>query len=92
MQQEYDESVNQINDNFGKDMGKKSGWTLDKVENVWVNISSYNPIRGSCHIPTPSRLVGKQAIINVKNDDCNCFLYVVCASEYPVNNHKKQSF
>ena len=92
MEQKYDESVNQINDNFGRDMGEQSGWTLDKIENVWVNISSYNPIRGSCHIPTPSRLFGKQAIINVKNYYSNCFLYAVCASEYPVKNNQNRVF
>ena len=36
----------------------------------------YSPIGGS-YIPTPKSIFGKKAIINVKNNDENCFLYSI---------------
>ena len=36
----------------------------------------YSPIGGS-YIPTPKSIIGKKAIINVKNNDENCFLYSI---------------
>ena len=38
----------------------------------------YSPIGGS-YIPTPKSIFGKKAIINVKNNDENCFLYSILA-------------
>lgn len=44
-------------------------------------IIHYQPIRGSSWIPTPSKLAGKRAIINVKNlKDENCIIYSILAS------------
>ena len=37
---EYDESVNEVETRLGQYMGEASGWILDKVQNVHVNISS----------------------------------------------------
>ena len=86
--EEYDESVNEVHHNLGLFMGEASGCVLEEVENVYVNITSYNPIRGSCHIKTPTRLANKKAIINVKNEDNRCFEYAILASVFPPKNHK----
>ena len=55
----------------------------------------YSPIGGS-YIPTPKSIVNKKAIINVKNNDENCFLYSILAhikkfTQNPerVNKYKK---
>ena len=64
-------------------MGEASGWILDVVENVYLNKSAYKAIRGSSYIPTPTRLKGKKAIINVKNiNDDRCFEYSILAAKY----------
>ena len=39
----------------------------------------YSPIGGSSYIKTPKSIIGKRAIINVKNDDEKCFLYSILA-------------
>ena len=64
-------------------MGEASGWVLDKIQNVYVNITSYKAIRGSCYIKTPPLLANKGAIINVKSKDNRCFEYSLLASEFP---------
>lgn len=58
-----------------------SGFTLSRIVELNVQISSYEPLRGSAYIPTPKRLERKHAIINVqnKNDDM-CFKWAVLAA------------
>ena len=53
---EYDESVNEIDTRLGQYMGEASGWIMDVVENIHLNISIYQARRGSSWIPTPTRL------------------------------------
>ena len=64
-------------------MGEASGWIMDVVENIHLNISIYHARRGSSWIPTPTRLKGKRAIINVKNiNDDRCFEYSILAAKH----------
>ena len=63
-------------------------WKLDSLDNVNLHIARYSPIKGSCHIKTPTRLANKKAIINVKNEDDRCFEYSILASLYPAKNNR----
>ena len=54
--EEYDDGVNEVHHKLGLFMGEASAWILDEVENVYVSITSYNPIRGSCHIKLPKNI------------------------------------
>ena len=92
MEDEYNDSVNEVNHKLGLYMREASGWVLDKVENIYLKITSYNPIRGSCHRETPKRLKNKNAIINVKNKDNRCFENAILASVFPANNNKNKVF
>ena len=65
--EEYEESLNEIHHNLGLYMGEASGWVLDEIENVHLNIAKYKAIRGSSHIYTPPIIAKKRATCNVKN-------------------------
>ena len=41
--------------------------------------SSISRLSGRTYIPTPSSLLAKKAVINVKNNDNLCFIYAVLA-------------
>ena len=50
------------------------GWITDKIENIWINISNYDPLACSSYIPLPSKLNNpKKGLINIKNKDIECF-------------------
>ena len=54
--------------------GEGSGWIIDKIEDIWINISNYDPLAGSSYIPLPSKLNNpKKDLINIKNKDIECF-------------------
>merc|ERR1711954_584574 len=84
--QEYRGHVEKINEELENYTGEGSGWVLEQIESVFLQISRYKPIRGASYIPTPQGLQGKHAIINVQNFDDNlCFIYSILAFLYPVS-------
>ena len=60
-----------------------SGWVVDCVEAMYVNIAKYQPLKGSSYIQLPDYLKGKQAIINVKNNDQQCLKWALLSALHP---------
>ena len=89
-EENYEEALDTINGKLGDYMGESSGWMMDSINAVNLNIARYNPIRGSSYIPTPVGLVSKKALVNVQNQDQNCFLYSVLASLFPNKNNPEK--
>ena len=51
-----------------------SGWTIQSVDNHYLNIAKYEPMKGSSYIKLPNELRNsKKGLINMKNDDNECF-------------------
>ena len=86
----YGEHMDKLNDDLENYTGEGSGWVLEQIESLFLQISRYNPIRGSSYIPTPKGLVKKMAIVNVQNEDQNCFLYSVLAYLFPVEKIQRE--
>ena len=67
-----------------------SGWIIDKIENIWINISNYDPLSGSSYIPLPLKLNNSiKGLINLKNKDVECFKW--CHVRF-LNPQKKHSY
>ena len=51
-----------------------SGWTIESVDNHYLNIVQYEPMKGSSYIELPQELKHHQkGLINMKNNDNECF-------------------
>ena len=51
-----------------------SGWTIESVDNHHLNIVQYQPMKGSSYIKLPQELRNSsQGLINMKNEDNECF-------------------
>ena len=51
-----------------------SGWTIESVDNHYLNIVQYQPMKGSSYIKLPQELRNsKKGLINMKNEDNECF-------------------
>ena len=82
---ELEESIDKIKSDFEAFIRNGSGWVLDKVLKVFVNIGEYRPLKGSSYIPLPKGLIGCcHGIINIKNNDSKCFVWSVLASLHPM--------
>ena len=50
-----------------------SNWRYRSVLNLDLHTVKYEPLVGSSYIPIPGFLAAKKAIINLKNEDEECF-------------------
>ena len=49
-----------------------SGWTISEINNHYLNVVLYKPMRGLSYIPLPQGLKNR-GLINMKNKDNECF-------------------
>lgn len=68
----------------------ESGWTIETVNHLEVNIMKYNPLRAGSYIPLPQHLANKKACVNINNTDNHCFLWCIMAHLYPVKKNPQR--
>ena len=53
---------------------KGSGYTVKKINHVFLKSFKVKPLRGSSYIPTPEKFTNpKSGLVNIKNEDNECF-------------------
>ena len=65
-------SQQQILNKIAQWISEGSGWTIQSIENHYINIVNYNPLKGSSYIKLPQELKNK-SLINLQNKDNECF-------------------
>lgn len=64
-----------------------SGWTLNYILRLFININKLNQLRGSSYIELPKPIKNKHACINVENEtDHACFKWSVLSAFHPSHN------
>ena len=69
---QLDDIVNSILEEVARWVNMGSGWVIDRIMSVCLDIARYQPIRGGTYVPLPQKLRNKQAILNIKNNDNVC--------------------
>ena len=77
-------------DRFATWMRDGSGWFLEEIIKLLVNVASYKPLKGTSYFKLPNHLLRKKALINIKNDDQLCFLWAVLAYLHPQKHHAER--
>ena len=71
--------------------GLGSGWIIDKIEDVHIDIAHYDPLASSSYIPLPSELNHPmKGLINIKNKDIECFKRCHIRFINPTNSHPER--
>lgn len=60
-----------------------SGWTLYEIMELVVNNNKHQVFNGAAHLPLPSFIANKKAVINVQNTDNKCFKWAILAALHP---------
>ena len=81
----YDDAREKIWKSFDNWLKNGSGFRIDSVENIQLTVAKYTPIFGTSYIKTPKSLLGKRALINVKNQDNLCFIWAILSALYTNN-------
>ena len=67
-------SKQQILNMIAQWISEGSGWTIESVDNHYLNIVQYQPMKGSSYIKLPQELRNSaKGLINMKNKDNECF-------------------
>jgi hypothetical protein len=72
---------------FSEYQRRGSGWRLRRVTQLEIHIGEFQPLRGKKHEPLPKSIASKKAIINMKNDDDECFKWAVTSALNPTDTH-----
>ena len=84
------EMVDQINNSIQIFSTGGSGFVVQKIDHLDININKFKPIRGSSYIATPAALVGNNFLLNIRNNDNKCFAYTVLAAMFPENKNRER--
>ena len=84
MAEEIEEELQKVQDAEG------SGWVFKKVEKLVLHTTRWDPINAGSYIDLPPFLKNKKAIINMKNQDDECFKWTVLRALNPKGNHPER--
>ena len=64
-------------------------WRFRSVLSLNLHTVKYEPLGGSSYIPLPSFLAANKAIININNEDDECFKWAITRALNPVEKHSE---
>ena len=68
-----------------------SGWIIDKIGGLYINVANYEPLSGSSYISLPKALSNSmKGLINLKNKDHKCFIWYHVRLVNPTNSHPER--
>ena len=87
----YQEMIDEIEEEIQKvEEAVGSGWIFMEVENLTLHISKWDPVNAGSYIDLPETLKNKKAIINMKNEDNECFKWCVLRALYPKDKNAER--
>ena len=88
----FEKNIRQVLDREMSEFEEKgSGWSLQQIIHLAVNINKLNPMRAGCDIDLPKEIEIKKACINVKCKNNQCFKYAVLACLNDVGKNASRS-
>ena len=67
-------STEEILNRIAQWLSEGSGWTIESIDNHYINLTKYKPIKGSSYLELPNELRNSlKGLINIKNKDNECF-------------------
>ena len=87
----FNEMVDEIETAIQKaENAEGSGWMLESITDIKLHTAKWDPLNAGSYMELPTNLKNKKAIINMKNQDDECFKWCVLRALYPKNNHPER--
>ena len=87
----YDNAVEEILNRIARWISKGSGWVIVRIHKLYFNVVSYVPLKGRSYFPLPGELSNPmKGLINVKNDDNQCFRWCHVRHLNPLGHHNER--
>src|SRR6218665_3979042 len=86
----YSNAISRIPETMTNFQMLGSNWRFMAVVKLDVNTVTYKPLKGSSYISLHVELANKKAIVNMKNDDIECFKWCITRALNPTNKHSEK--
>ena len=83
----YDNFIQTIEERIQNFNQRGSNWIFQRVLFLDVHLTDVQPLLGSTFLPLPKKIATKKAVINMKNDDDQCFKWSVTRALHPVEKN-----
>ena len=84
MIEEIEAAIQQVQEAEG------SGWIFKEVLSITLHTATWDPLNAGSYIELPEFLKNKKAIINMKNQDDECFKWSILRGLNPKDNHPER--
>ena len=86
----YNKAKDKIMETMASFQMRGSNWRFRTVVKLDINMDKYKPLKGSSFIKLPAELASKTAIINMKNEDEQCFKWCITRAVNPTDSHPER--
>ncbi len=86
----YEEMKDKMLESLAKYQKEGSGWQLHHIVGLDISIVKFDPLRGAGYSKLPPFIAKKKAVINMKNDDDQCFKWAVTRALNPTNRDSER--
>jgi hypothetical protein len=86
----HEEIIGKLNEKIDNFVHLGSGWILNNFEKCFLTLLKYRPLKGKSYIELCDFLKNKKALINIKNEDNQCFKWCIYAGLYPIKDHAER--
>ena len=86
----YERMIRECLEKIERFQKEGSGLRFASVEYLDIHVDPLRPMGGNSYFPLPYKLAVKKAIINVKNDDNECFKWAVASAIYRIKVHPER--
>ena len=82
--------VGRILKNLATFQSRCSNWAFVSIIDLTIHTVECKPLRDNSYIPLPKNLKEKKALINMKNEDEECFKWCITRALNPVKSHPER--
>ncbi len=83
----YDEMRERMLENLSKFQKYGSGWRLKSINGLEIGVTKFDPLSGSGYSKLPPFVAKKKTVINMKNEDDQCFKWAVTRALNPIGKN-----
>ena len=82
--------IEEVLENMAKFQRRGSNWRFGEILKLELHLVDFVPLKGNSWIPLPEWIKRKKAVINMKNEDEECFKWCVTRALNPVDKNKER--
>ena len=88
---EFEGGEEKIFNGIAKWISRGSGWAIENIRRLFINIVSYVPLKARSYLPLPEELRNsRKGLINIKNTDNECFCWCHIRYLNPLKHHNER--